>query len=710
MDETMNESSRLRLAAIFLLFGIAGALRLLHALYFNFDIGANLISMSQAESYEKSCIFIPSGICLFLGMLLAVLEWAVSEPGRATVRGRVLLFCCLVFTLLLTVVWTPASRIERRAKLAERWAAFDQDVATNFMALEDGRLGLEYQSMLHEAASFEKGDQRLAAETLGRWGLKLFENLAKYAKARSQFLPDAYLFHGDLKNEQQIEGRISAIREFSAEGQSINAWLKSEDYRTDMQQSQVGNASIEKVAARFRETLQPKWDSFTACTQAELAVASNAVAILELSKQHLGHWTAKPDDHDPVFEDPAVERTFKDFRDAEIDLENSMYAAESKLALGDRFRDPRPAARRQKNAGESVAATTSVASASQAIKRAQGRFISALGRKDMVYDAGRNILYITEGANVLRYDLGSNAFLPPFACGGSLCGIDLSNDGNLLAVADTAGSGAEGWIELIDLRASNISKVRFGTGGGTFSAAFGADGAVLVTSTAQWGPLLRYDPATRTSSEIKIPDIRQITGNTMLAASFDRRPIAYAQAGISSGAFGKYDVLSRMVVPGRGTGAFNYEVGISRDGSQMALPLFSGTMIIGSDPRTIGNTMASPVGVVYHPTRDVVFFSWRGSSQVRAFATGSYEQVAEFETGEDFGWNGVHAFVQGRLRISPDGSLLFCTVNDGVRCFETKMGEVATLAKGETKSPIISNPPPVIKTGTITITPSRNVP
>ena len=213
-------------------------------------------------------------------------------------------------------------------------------MATNFSALEDGRLGLEFQSIAHEAASFEKGDQRLAAEALGVWGAKLFANLAKYEKARAQFLPDAYLFHGDLKNEQQIDGRLSAIREFSAEGQSITSWLKSEDYRIDMEQSQVASASIEKVAAKFRETLQPKWDLFTACTQKELAVASNAAAILELSKQHLGHWTAKPDDHDPTFEDPVVERTFQDLRDSEIDLEDAMYASESKLAVGDRFRDP----------------------------------------------------------------------------------------------------------------------------------------------------------------------------------------------------------------------------------------------------------------------------------------------------------------------------------------------------------------------------------
>jgi hypothetical protein len=68
---------------------------------------------------------------------------------------------------------------------------------------------------------------------------------------------------------------------------------------------------------------------------------------------------------------------------------------------------------------------------------AAGTFISAPSRVDMVYDSGRDVVYITNADSVLRYHLGSNSFLAPFAIrGANLAGIDLSPDGNTLVVAD----------------------------------------------------------------------------------------------------------------------------------------------------------------------------------------------------------------------------------------------------------------------------------
>src|SRR5438270_10610759 len=92
--------------------------------------------------------------------------------------------------------------------------------------------------------------------------------------------------------------------------------------------------------------------------------------------------------------------------------------------------------------------------------KADGTFVSASGRRDMVYDHSRDILYITHTilerdpntgvyrvieSAVLRYQVGTNTFLPPFNIQGDLYGIDLSPDGNLLAVADGQGSGGIGF-------------------------------------------------------------------------------------------------------------------------------------------------------------------------------------------------------------------------------------------------------------------------
>src|SRR6185369_4217371 len=117
---------------------------------------------------------------------------------------------------------------------------------------------------------------------------------------------------------------------------------------------------------------------------------------------------------------------------------------------------------------------------------AAGTVIKAASRIDMVYDSSRDIVYITNDGSVLRFNIGATAFLPPFNLGGSLGGIDLSPDGNTLVVADRQRTEGEIWIYLVDLRTGLSRKVTFPRSfgeGGTFTAVFGKDGKILVSST-----------------------------------------------------------------------------------------------------------------------------------------------------------------------------------------------------------------------------------
>jgi hypothetical protein len=52
---------------------------------------------------------------------------------------------------------------------------------------------------------------------------------------------------------------------------------------------------------------------------------------------------------------------------------------------------------------------------------------------------------------------------------------------------------------------------------------------------------------------------------------------------------------------------------------------------------------------------------------VRAFNMSTLAQVAAYDFQDNFVWNGGWAFQQGRMKMSRDGSLLFCTVTGGVR-------------------------------------------
>ncbi|HEX8723298.1 MAG TPA: Ig-like domain-containing protein [Pyrinomonadaceae bacterium] len=315
---------------------------------------------------------------------------------------------------------------------------------------------------------------------------------------------------------------------------------------------------------------------------------------------------------------------------------------------------------------------------------AAGTFVSAPNRVDMAYDSARDTLYITSGPSVLRYHLGTNSFLAPFNLGGNLAGLDLSPDGNTLVVADRTRDASNVWVHVVDLRTGEGRKATFPRDfgeGGTFSVAYGKDNRVLVTSTYEgsgWVPLRRLDPATgawAALNNLLAADGGELSQDAMLAASGDRSVIGFAEANISDGRWGSYNVaggtLAHRTWYENGTSWFNYEIGVNRNGTQYAIPTYGGTFVYNSGfakVATLGQYAGpQPVGVVYHPVEDLVYFPWTTTNEVRAFNTNTFAQVAAYNFEDVFTGNGNRAFQQGRLKMSRDGSLLFCTVSGGVR-------------------------------------------
>ncbi len=258
----------------------------------------------------------------------------------------------------------------------------------------------------------------------------------------------------------------------------------------------------------------------------------------------------------------------------------------------------------------------------QRTAHAAGTFIPAAERVDMVHDSAGDVLYISAGGSVLRYELATGLFLPPFELGGNLAGLDLSPDGSTLVVADVQYSPNEVWVHVVDLESGASRKATFPRGfyeAGTFTVAFGDDGNVLITSTYEgsgWVPMRRYNPATGEWSELG--SVRQ---NTMLASSADGSVIGFAESNLSDGPVGRYRVLDgdllRKSGYSDGTGAFNYEIGANRNGTQYAVPTGAGTVIFDANLAKIGtvgeDAGPQPIGVVYHPTADRVYFAWSGS-------------------------------------------------------------------------------------------------
>ncbi|HEX6732217.1 MAG TPA: hypothetical protein VF074_19520, partial [Pyrinomonadaceae bacterium] len=188
----------------------------------------------------------------------------------------------------------------------------------------------------------------------------------------------------------------------------------------------------------------------------------------------------------------------------------------------------------------------------------------------------RDVLYITSGGSILRYHLGSNTFLTPFQTGGNLGGIDISPDGNTLVVADRRRLETLVWVYVVNLQTEQITQLQFPRAffeGGTFTVAFVNDGTVLSTSLFEgsgWVPLRRFNPISGDWSQID--EVRQ---NTMITASGDMGIIGFAESNISDGRFGRYRVADGNLVRKTfqdGTGWFNYEIGVNRNGTQYAIP------------------------------------------------------------------------------------------------------------------------------------------
>ena len=308
--------------------------------------------------------------------------------------------------------------------------------------------------------------------------------------------------------------------------------------------------------------------------------------------------------------------------------------------------------------------------------QASGTFISAPSRVDMVYDSARDIVYITDGGSVLRYHLGTNTFMTPFVPGGNLGGIDISPDGNTLVIADRRRLDPNVWVYVINLQTEQIQQTFFPRAfgeGGTYTVAYANDGTVLITSTFEgsgWVPLRKLNPITGAWSQLAT-----VRHNSMVTSSGNLGIIGFAEADSSDGPFGRYRVadgnLLRKSGYTDGTGWFNYEMGVNRDGTQFAIPTYNGTYICDANLvkfHLVGQYAGpQPIGVAYHPVEGTVYFAWSGSTEVRAFDTSSFAQTAAYDFEHTFTNTGNFAFTQGRLKMSRDGSLLFATVAGGVR-------------------------------------------
>ena len=317
--------------------------------------------------------------------------------------------------------------------------------------------------------------------------------------------------------------------------------------------------------------------------------------------------------------------------------------------------------------------------------RAEGTLIAAANRADFVHDTRANQVYISNGTQILRYDVatGATSALELGALAGQL---DISPDGLTLAVALTPLSSATpstmappfALVSLFPF-ARKTTPAAIDNLYGASSVAFDNAGTLFYTAKyrSNYGSPARFFLSSNQVRPFPYPT----PSNPLFISTPDHETVAYAERGIDSGGWGTFDfargVLVAAPVNYADGGVFNYELGVAADGAQFALPHYNGFRIYntsGTRLALLGSALVPPnytentaMGAAYNPTLPRFYAPWSETNQVRVYDANTRAQIGAYDFETTFGWQYNASFAKGHTRVSDDGSLLMVSVDGGVR-------------------------------------------
>lgn len=315
------------------------------------------------------------------------------------------------------------------------------------------------------------------------------------------------------------------------------------------------------------------------------------------------------------------------------------------------------------------------------LAHAETTLIKADSAADILYDDAHDLLYVTNGTEVMRYQVGAATFLKSIKLGGELMGMDLSPDGSTLAVADyTFDDGRNlNWVHLVNLATLEDTKLSFALEfmeGGTVSAVYGSDGALFVSSDFQGTgghmPIRRVDPKT---GAVTVVDTAEVAG--VLSRSGTRAFIAYF--GTEGDTIGTYAVKNGRVLHGPGSGSGVSGFSANQRGTFFAVSGIEGTYFMDKKLQRNGDIIGSwdsaPVSSVFDLKKPLIYFPWAGTHEVRVYNTETRTQVGAIDFTDGFDFPGtVRPYAAGtRAILSKNGKKLFVTVFEGVRFTSTKL-------------------------------------
>lgn len=316
--------------------------------------------------------------------------------------------------------------------------------------------------------------------------------------------------------------------------------------------------------------------------------------------------------------------------------------------------------------------------------------------RDHAFDADGN-LYITAGNRLLRYDT-QLCVLRATALGADLQGIDVSPDGRYMAVADRGLIGGQAHVFIYDTFGSRtprrIDYAPVSLESGSFMVAWSATNQLYISGTfagSGWLPLRRFDLANNT-----MHTMNTVTRETMLATSHDRRWLAMAEAGISSGPIRVLDTITNQYRASVNMNWYAFEVAIDGGGTRVVAPSYNGAFVyaVGSDAMTQMGVLGQyarhgPISAAFSPDSSLIVtanYSHGGPSLggVYLYDASTSAPVMTLDPYA-WGWIGNWGLRTGRITLSSDGRWLAATQEGRVRLYDVgaELGDSTLLGTSE---------------------------
>lgn len=299
------------------------------------------------------------------------------------------------------------------------------------------------------------------------------------------------------------------------------------------------------------------------------------------------------------------------------------------------------------------------------------------GARDLIFDATRNVLYVTTATGLVeRYSVTNDSLLSPLLVSHSLNGGDINVGDSALYVHDGLRNTTAAMVHRVDLATGQVSNLQYEmtSGEGTgWDLAIDANGVAHSTATRPgYGsvPLRQIDTATNVISNSGHSTVRH---NTTIARDDNRSRLGFVESNTIITPFFTYSAASQAYVPDVALGriANTSFLAINESVTRYAISDSQKVLEIRDANLALVKTLnAQYGGVAFKPGTNYLYAVNSDANFIYVYdGDDNWKITGAIPIGETL--YDVAPLSNGTVMFSADGSRLFLVTPTGVRVFDT---------------------------------------